>query len=168
MSERRTLTIVGSALWFVLAPGTVAGLVPYRLTGWRMQPAVLDTPALRIVGGALLIAGVASLVECFARFVIVGLGTPAPIAPPKQLVVSGQYRHVRNPMYFAIVATLVGQSLLLGSLGLLPYALLIWLVFHVWVVVYEEPKLRAQFGASYVAYCGYVRRWWPRIKAWST
>jgi protein-S-isoprenylcysteine O-methyltransferase Ste14 len=131
-----------------------------------MQPAVLETPALRIVGGVVLIAGLASLVECFARFVIVGLGTPAPIAPPRQLVVSGQYRYVRNPMYVAILAILVGQSLLLGSLGLLPYALLMWLVFHAWVLVYEEPKPGAQFGASYAECCGYVRRWWPRIMPW--
>ncbi len=132
-----------------------------------MQPPLLEIPALRIAGGALLIAGLAILLECFGRFAIVGLGTPAPIAPPTRLVVSGYYRHVRNPMYVAILGIVVGQSLLLGSGALLPYALLVWLVFHVWVMVYEEPTLAAQFGASYETYCSHVRRWWPRVKPWS-
>lgn len=132
-----------------------------------MQAPLLDVAALRVVGAALVIVGLASLVESFVRFALVGLGTPAPIAPPTRLVVSGQYRHVRNPMYLAILAVLVGQSFLLGSAELLVYAVLVGLVFHAWVLLHEEPKLTARFGPSYEAYRRNVRRWWPRGRPWS-
>ena len=168
VSERRAWwAIIGSLVFFVLAPGTIAGWVPFWLTGWHMQPPFLGVPGLRVAGASLLILGLASLVESFLRFATVGLGTPAPIAPPTRLVVSGQYRHVRNPMYVAILGMLVGQSLILGSTVLLRYALVVWLVFHAWVLIYEEPKLMAQFGPSYEAYRQNVRRWWPRIRPWS-
>jgi len=168
VSDRREWwAIIGSVAFFGVAPGTVAGFVPFWLTGWRMQAPLLDVAALRVVGAALVIVGLASLVESFVRFALVGLGTPAPIAPPTRLVVSGQYRHVRNPMYLAILAVLVGQSFLLGSAELLVYAVLVGLVFHAWVLLHEEPKLTARFGPSYEAYRRNVRRWWPRGRPWS-
>jgi protein-S-isoprenylcysteine O-methyltransferase Ste14 len=132
-----------------------------------MHPPFLGMEVLRLAGAALVAAGLASLLESFWRFAHVGLGTPAPLAPPRRLVVSGQYRYVRNPMYVAILAILVGQGLVLGSAVLLQYALVVWLVFHLWVVGYEEPRLRAQFGASYEAYGRSVGRWWPRLQPWS-
>lgn len=132
-----------------------------------MQGPLLDVAALRVVGAALVIVGLASLVESFVRFALVGLGTPAPIAPPTCLVVSGQYRHVRNPMYLAILAVLVGQSVVLGSAELLLYAVLVGLVFHAWVLFHEEPELTARFGPSYGAYRRNVRRWWPRGRPWT-
>src|SRR5262245_27003151 len=110
--------------------------------------------------------GVAGLVECFGRFALKGHGTPAPIAPPENLVVSGLYRHVRNPMYVAVVCSIVGQALLFGSVVLLEYAGVVWLLFHVFVLGYEEPTLRQQFGSSYAAYRANVRRWWPRLTPW--
>ncbi len=110
--------------------------------------------------------GVVGLVECFARFAIKGRGTPAPIAPTEHLVVSGLYRYVRNPIYLAVLAVIVGQALLLGSVGLLEYAGLVWLLFHGFVVAYEEPTLRRQFGPSYDMYRTNVPRWWPRMKPW--
>lgn len=168
VTERRALwTYLGSLAFFLLAPGTIAGWVPLWLTGWRTQPPLLGVPGLRVGGAILLIIGLASLVESFLRFATVGLGTPAPIAPPKRLVVSGQYRHVRNPMYVAILAMLVGQSLILGSALLLRYALAVWLLFHTWVLIYEEPKLIDLFGPSYTAYRQNVKRWWPRIRPWT-
>jgi protein-S-isoprenylcysteine O-methyltransferase Ste14 len=87
--------------------------------------------------------------------------------PPTRLVVTGLYRHVRNPMYVAILWMLVGQALWIGSRALAGYALAVWLMFHLWVLVYEEPTLREKFGADYAAYCAGVRRWWPRWRAWS-
>jgi protein-S-isoprenylcysteine O-methyltransferase Ste14 len=156
----------GSLLWLVLAPGIVAGWVPFWLTSWRLEPPFFGAAVLRVLGGAVVAAGLAALVECFWRFAAVGLGTPAPVAPPTRLVVSGQYSHVRNPMYVAIVAALIGQGLLLGSAVLLRYAALIWLIFHVWVLLYEEPRLASRFGASYDAYRKNVRRWWPRLRPW--
>jgi protein-S-isoprenylcysteine O-methyltransferase Ste14 len=168
MSERGgPRRLVGSLLFLVLAPGTVVGLVPFWLTRWRVERPLLGAPILRVAGAALVCAGLASLLDSFARFVFVGLGTPAPIAPPRRLVVSGQYRHVRNPMYVAVLAVVIGQGLVLGSGVLLWYAVLLWLLFHAFVVLYEEPRLGSRFGASYREYCRNVRRWWPRVRPWA-
>jgi protein-S-isoprenylcysteine O-methyltransferase Ste14 len=84
-----------------------------------------------------------------------------------QLVVGGMYRHVRNPMYVAVGATIVGQALLLGRLVLLAYAALFWLVVATFVRCYEEPTLSARYGESYAEYRGAVPAWWPRLRAWS-
>lgn len=159
--------LLGSLLFFVVAPGTIAGYLPYRITRWRMQPALLPVPGLRVLGGVLIGVGLVSLVECFLRFALVGLGTPAPVAPPRELVVSGQYRHVRNPMYVAIMAILIGQSLLFGDTTMLAFAAGIWLMFHVWVLIHEEPSLADRFGESYATYRRNVRRWWPRLRPWT-
>jgi protein-S-isoprenylcysteine O-methyltransferase Ste14 len=97
----------------------------------------------------------------------VRLGTPAPVAPPTRLVVAGQYRHVRNPMYVATLVIVIGQGLVLWSAALLGYAVLLWVLFHLFVVFYEEPALGTRFGASYDAYRRNVRRWWPRIRPWA-
>src|SRR5690606_23799726 len=129
---------VGSALFLLAAPGVVAGLVPYWLTGWRMHeppPGMLA----RVFGLALVALGSACLLECFARFALQGEGTPAPVAPTRHLVVTGAYRHVRNPMYVAVLGIVFGQALLLGSSRLLVYGLILWLLFHLFVVFYEEP-----------------------------
>ena len=159
--------LVASLLFLLLAPGTVVGLVPYWLTGWQVEEPFPGALVLRIAGAVMVCAGLGSLVDSFARFVFVGLGTPAPIAPPTRLVVSGQYRHVRNPMYVAALVVVIGQGLVLGSDVLLQYAALLWLLFHAFVVLYEEPRLGSRFGTSYKAYRGNVRRWWPRIKPWA-
>ncbi len=105
------------------------------------------------------------LLDSFARFAIQGLGTPAPVLPPRRLVVTGLYRYVRNPMYLAVVSIVIGQGLLLGSTRVLVYGTLLWLAFHVFVVAYEEPKLRSSFGADYEAFCAGVSRWVPRLRA---
>src|SRR5262249_33185707 len=75
--------VLGSFVFFLVAPGAIAGLVPYLLSRWRIQPPLLGVPAARIVGGIVLAIGVAGLVECFGRFALKGHGTPAPIAPPE-------------------------------------------------------------------------------------
>jgi protein-S-isoprenylcysteine O-methyltransferase Ste14 len=147
----------------VVAPGLVAGLIPWLLTGWRMEAAPL---AIRVAGAALIALGVAFLLHAFARFVIEGLGTPAPVAPTERLVVGGVYRYVRNPMYLAVGATIVGQALLLGKPGLLAYAAAFAAIVFGFVRVYEEPTLSAQFGASYDAYRRAVPGWLPRIHPW--
>lgn len=162
----RVGALVGSFIFFWIAPATVAGWIPYALSGWRIQPSLLGAPAGRIVGGVIAAIGAAGLIECFGRFAIKGRGTPAPIAPPEALVVSGLYRHVRNPMYIAVLAVIVGQALLLGNVRLLEYAGLVWLLFHGFVRVYEEPTLRRQFGSSYEVYCTNVPRWFPRMSPW--
>jgi protein-S-isoprenylcysteine O-methyltransferase Ste14 len=105
--------------------------------------------------------------HAFARFVVEGLGTPAPVAPTEQLVVGGLYRYVRNPMYLAVGATIIGQAMILGHAGLLLYALLFGAVVAAFVHLYEEPTLTRQFGAEYDAYKRAVPRWGPRRRPWS-
>jgi protein-S-isoprenylcysteine O-methyltransferase Ste14 len=162
----RPVAILGSVAFFFIAPGTVAGWVPYVLTRWRLRPPLLGVPGERIAGGALVVIGAAGLIECFRRFAFEGRGTPSPIAPTVTLVASGLYRHVRNPMYLAVLAVIVGQALLLGNGVLLGYAGVVWLLFHGFVVLYEEPTLRRTHGAFYDDYRAHVPRWWPRIRPW--
>jgi protein-S-isoprenylcysteine O-methyltransferase Ste14 len=150
----------GSLLFLFVAPGMVAGLIPWLLTGWD---AAGDVPVLLIVAGvALTAAGAAVLLHAFARFVVEGLGTPAPVAPTQHLVVGGLYRYVRNPMYLAVAATIVGQAMILGRPALLLYALLFGAVVWAFVHFYEEPTLARQYGAEYDAYRRAVPGWWPR------
>ena len=158
--------MIGTLALFALVPLTVAGLIPFWLTGWRMEGPFLGVTILPALGVVMILAGLGSLLESFARFVLVGHGTPAPVVPPTRLVVSGQYRHVRNPMYVAVLFIVAGQGLLLGSVALLDYAGLLWFLFHVWVIIYEEPTLGNQFGESYRIYRENVRRWWPRLRPW--
>jgi len=126
-----------------------------------MQPALLDFPPLRWLGALFIAAGLFVLLESFARFALEGRGTPAPVLPTSRLVVHGFYRYVRNPMYAAVVSVILGQALLLGNVWLLGYAALVWTAFHLFVLLYEEPKLRRSYGGEYEAYCARVRRWWP-------
>jgi protein-S-isoprenylcysteine O-methyltransferase Ste14 len=118
-------------------------------------------------GFLLVAAGVAVLLHAFARFVIEGLGTPAPVAPPQRLVVGGLYRYVRNPMYVAVAATIVGQAAILGRPGLLLYAAAFGAAVGAFARFYEEPMLARRFGADYDAYRGAVPAWWPRRRPWS-
>ena len=105
---------VGSLVFLVLVPGVVAGLVPWWLTGWQVEEPFPYWLPLRVAGVILLAAGVVVLLHSFARFVVEGRGTPAPVAPTERLVVGGLYRYVRNPMYLAVAATIVGQALATG------------------------------------------------------
>ena len=163
---RRVFAVLGSAVFLVIAPGTVAGLVPWWISGWRVQAPLLGVPAIRIAGVALIGAGLPVLLDAFRRFALEGLGTPAPVFPTRHLVVRGFYRYVRNPMYVAVVALIVGQGLVLGSVALLVYSALLWLAFHGFVLLYEEPTMRATFGAEYDAFCAHVPRWVPRFRPW--
>jgi protein-S-isoprenylcysteine O-methyltransferase Ste14 len=153
-------------VFLVLAPGVVAGLIPWWLTDWRVeQPLPLWLP-VRIVGAVLLAAGVAILLHAFLRFVVEGIGTPAPVAPTQRLVVGGLYRYVRNPMYLAVAAAIVGQGLVLGRLVLLLYAAGFIVVVAAFVRWYEEPTLSRQFGDQYEEYRRSVPGWWPRRHPW--
>jgi protein-S-isoprenylcysteine O-methyltransferase Ste14 len=153
---------LGTVLFVVfVGPGPVIGLVPLLLSGWRLRPPFLGWAPFRPVGVALLLLGLPVLVDALVRFVRRGRGTPAPVAPPERLVAVGAYRYVRNPMYLAVVAMILGQALLLGSAAVLAYAAGAFLAFHLFVVLYEEPDLRRRFGEEYVAYTRRVRRWLP-------
>ena len=111
-------------------------------------------------------AGAAVVLEAFARFALQGIGTPAPVFPTQHLVVQGSYRFVRNPMYVAVTALILGQALFLGDKHLLVYAIFPWLAAHLFVVLYEEPTLRKTFGEEYQAYSAHVPRWIPRLTPW--
>jgi len=162
---RKATAAAGTALFFALTPGVVAGLVPWWLTEWRVREPLPSWawPPLRVAGVVLLAAGALVLVSAFVRFVIEGIGTPAPVAPTQRLVVGGLYRYVRNPMYLAVVATIVGQGLALGRPVLLAYAAAVAAATVAFVYLYEEPTLSDQFGADYDAYRQAVPAWWPRI-----
>jgi protein-S-isoprenylcysteine O-methyltransferase Ste14 len=154
---------VGSIVFLVAVPGVVAGLVPWLLTGWDAA----DPPwPLQVLGALLLAAGVLVLLQAFTRFVTEGIGTPAPVAPTERLVVGGLYRHVRNPMYLAVAAAIVGQALLLGRWVLLAYAAAFLIAVASFVRWYEEPTLHDRYGAEYDAYRSAVPGWWPRRRPW--
>jgi protein-S-isoprenylcysteine O-methyltransferase Ste14 len=153
---------LGTILFVALVPGTIVGLVPYRLSGWRLAPPLLGWTATRWIGVGLFLTGLPLFLTFLGRFVLEGHGTPAPVAAPERLVMGGAFRRVRNPGYVAVVAMVVGQGLLFGSRAVLVYAVGLALAFHLFVVLYEEPTLRARFGEEYAAYCRRVPRWIPR------
>lgn len=166
MKGTRTRAIVGSFVFFWIAPAVVAGVVPYALVGWTMQPPLLGLLGERVLGAAAVVAGLACLLDCFARFALEGRGTPAPVAQTEVLVASGLYRFVRNPMYISVLIIVSGQALLFGQARLLAYAGVMLAAFHLNVLLYEEPKLRRRFGGSYETYCLGVGRWCPRLTPW--
>ena len=163
-----TKAILGSVLFFVAAPSVVAGFIPWWITHWEFLPPFFDLQATRAVGILLIVAGLPGLVDSFARFALQGLGTPAPIAPTQKLVVTGLYRHVRNPIYVAVVAVILGQAILFGDWRLMTYGVFMWLAFHAFVLTYEEPVLAQSFGAEYEDFRANVPRWIPRLSPWRT
>lgn len=148
----------------LLGPGTALVLIP-RLLLRRQAPArpfVFEPPQL--LGLILMSAGVAALFWCIRDFAVSGRGTLAPVDPPRKLVRVGLYRYVRNPMYVAVLTALFGEVLFFESGTLAIYAGFVWLMFHSFVLLYEEPRLRELFGADYEAYRALVPRWIPRLR----
>ena len=160
----RLRAVLGSLAFLIVAPGVVAGLVPWLITGWQPLPPDDGPGALRWTGLLLIAAGLAIVLEAFARFAWEGLGTPAPVAPTRILVVSGFYRFVRNPMYLAVAALIFGQAILFGSWGLVLYGSVVVVAFDTFVRLYEEPTLREAYGERYAAYCATTPRWIPRLR----
>jgi protein-S-isoprenylcysteine O-methyltransferase Ste14 len=153
---------LGTLVFFVAAPGTIAGLVPWLITGWGGSPPGWD--AVDLLAVLVGLAGLAMVVACFVRFVREGRGTPAPVAPTEELVVSGLYRYVRNPMYVGVGLAIAAQCLAFRSLGLVVWLALFTVAVTLFVVGYEQPTLRAQYGASYEAYCRSVPAVVPRLR----
>ena len=156
-----TGAIIRTALFAFVFMGTVLVYVPYILASgaatahWALE-------GWRYLGLVPLAAGVAGLGRCLRDFAVVGRGTPAPFDPPQELVATGLYRWVRNPMYLSALLLLVGEALLLQTPTVLWYGAAFFLVSHVFVVLYEEPALRRKFAASYDHYRATVPRWLPR------
>jgi len=160
---KRSGALLATAVFLCLAPGTVAGLVPWWISRWQLQPPLFGFEPIRWLGVLLIVLAAPVLLESFWRFAMEGLGTPAPILPTKHLVAKGFYRYMRNPMYVTVVSIIIGQGLLLGDGYVLLYGAIAWTAFHGFVLLYEEPKLRRTYGAGYDAYCMRVPRWLPRV-----
>ena len=148
-------------IFSILVPGTVAGIIPWLLLQGSGN-LVLRIPSIWMIGLFPLLLGVGLYLWCAGAFTFIGKGTPAPIDAPKVLVVQGMYRWVRNPMYIAVLSVVIGEAILFRSILLVEYALVLWGMFHMFVVFVEEPLLRSQFGASYETYFRTVPRWLPR------
>ncbi len=154
---------IGTIVFVLLAPGTVVGYVPFLLSGWQIAAPLLGCQVVRWLGLGLFVCGLPVFADFVVRFVREGRGTPTPMAPTRHLVVGGCFRYVRNPGYVSVVSLLLGQGLFFGNVPILLYALGVALAFHLFVVWFEEPTLRRQFGAEYDAYCRRVPRWIPRL-----
>lgn len=153
-----TRAAVYTVVFFFVAPGTTAGLVPWLITGWEDPVGVL--------GWVLVVLGLVVVVVCFARFVREGAGTPAPTEPTEHLVVGGIYRYVRNPMYLGVAAMIGGQALLFRDWGVVVWLGVFMAAVFAFVRGYEEPTLVREYGDEYASYRAAVPGWWPRLTPW--
>lgn len=149
--------LLKNLLFTLLVPATVAVLVPLALS----EGEVVDTIARFAVACELLSVGVAIYAWCVWDFASFGHGTPAPIDPPRRLVIRGLYRWVRNPMYVGVLVVIAGMAVLFGSWTIAIYGCLVATMFHLFITLYEEPHLEREFGDDYVRYRERVRRWLP-------
>lgn len=155
------MVLIKTTIFTVLVPGTVTILVPYWLLSSPSSPLPMQLGGFRYSGVLPILIGTAIYFWCAWDFTFAGRGTPAPIDPPKELVVQGLYRYVRNPMYVGILSILLGEALLFASWRLFEYTAVVFIIFFLFVVFYEEPILRQNFGESYRRYCMSVPRWIP-------
>jgi protein-S-isoprenylcysteine O-methyltransferase Ste14 len=151
-------------LFTLIVPGTVAVYLPMRIV--RNRPFVTG-PAFG-AGCLLLILGASIYAWCVWDFATFGRGTPAPIDAPKKLVGRGLYRYTRNPMYTGVLTVILGWAMLFGAFELVLYALVVGACFQSFIILYEEPHLRAEFGSEYEEYCTRVGRWLPNLRARQT
>ena len=165
MDCRRARAWIGTVVFLVVTPGVVAGLIPWLVTGWRIPWTGGWAAPVAIVAVSVILSGVIVLLDAFVRFARAD-GTPAPPLPTVHLVVVGPYRYVRNPMYLAVLAIILGQALWFGSSGALLYAGLVGLAVIGFVRGYEEPTLELEYGEEYRQYRRNVRGWIPRVRPW--
>lgn len=159
--QRKFWPILNTALFTLIVPGSVAVGIPLWLVGGSRQP---QNGLLSWMGAIAILFGAAIYFRCAWEFAARGLGTPAPIAPTKFLVTTALHRYVRNPMYIGVALFIAGEAGFFHSLRVLLYVGLVLCIAHVFVVLYEEPTLRRQFGASYEEYSRSVPRWIPRLR----
>ena len=165
MNRTRVRAWLGTVVFLALAPGIVAGLIPWVLTLWRISWSDPWLWPVVIVAGIAILAGIVVVLDAFIRFARAD-GTPAPPAPTAHLVVAGPYRHVRNPMYLAVMAVILGQALLFSSWVTVLYGAIVFVAVVLFVRLYEEPTLERQYGDEYWEYRRNVRRWMPRARPW--
>ncbi len=152
-----TSSIVKTVIFTILVPGTVAVVVPHAIGTDASAPNLYSS-----IGFLPMALGVAIYRWCAWDFATAGQGTPAPIDAPKRLVVRGLYRFVRNPMYVGVLTVLFSESIVFRSTRILTYAIVVFVFFHLMVILYEEQALKRKFGASYEEYLKSVPRWMPR------
>ena len=157
------MVLLKTIIFMIIVPGTVLVWAPYRLLSSSPASSQLGSAGLRYLGGVPILLGAAIILWCAWDFTFAGKGTPAPIDPPKRLVVRGLYRHVRNPMYVGVLSVITGEALLFQSLALIEYAAVVFVFTYLFVIFYEEPTLSRKFGESYNNYRKQVPRWIPRI-----
>lgn len=157
--------LLKTLLFTVLVPGGVAGYIPWSLIHANSPGARIASQQWCYLGVVPLALGIAIYLRCAWDFAVIGLGTPAPIDPPRALVEKNLYRFVRNPMYFGVLCVITGQGVLFASRPVFFYFAILWIFFHLFVMLYEEPALRRHFGAQYDDYCRRVPRWLPRFPA---
>ena len=159
----RIFNIVKTLIFIVLMGGTIMVLIPIKLlsSSYKLN---LEIGFLRYFGLIPVLLGIIICLWCWREFIIKGKGTPTPYDPPKELVVSGLYKFTRNPMYIGIIFVLFGEALFSESVLLLFYTGSIFFIFHIWILITEEPYLRLRFGESYKRYCESVPRWYIRLK----
>jgi protein-S-isoprenylcysteine O-methyltransferase Ste14 len=163
---RKPAAAVASLAWFAVIGGTFGCLLPYLLHDWHFHEPLPYWQIARVAGALLICGGLIPLAASFVEFFKAG-GTPVPVASPPRLVVSGCYRHVRNPIYVGFAIVMTGQALFFGSAGLAGYTVAAWAIGAVAVRLYEEPVLTRKFGAEYRAYRRAVPAWIPRRHPWT-
>ncbi len=166
MNRVRVRAWAGTIVFLLLAPGIVAVLIPWLITGWHISwPSVWILP-VAVVAGILILCGAVVLLDAFIRFARAD-GTPAPPVPTAHLVVVGPYRFVRNPMYVAVLGIILGQALLFANWWTVLYAGIVFLAVLLFVRYYEEPTLVHVYGDEYRQYRHHVRGWIPRLRPWN-
>ncbi len=151
-----------SLLWLILVAGLGAGYIPFALLPKDPQ---VETGGFAYLAFPLWFLGGVTVLWCFSDFTFKGHGTPNPIDPPNELVATGLYHYVRNPIYLGTLAIIIGHFLWFKILWMLAYAVVMFLAFHLFVTLYEEPTLKKKFGAAYENYCRSVPRWIPKIRS---
>jgi protein-S-isoprenylcysteine O-methyltransferase Ste14 len=156
------MTALKTLLFTAILPGAATVYIPYWLLSSPPARASLPIGNFRYIGSIPILLGAVIYLWCAWDFTFTGRGTPGPLDPPKELVVKGLYRYTRNPMYAGVLTLLFGEAVFFASRQLFIYAGVVFLIFHLFVVLYEEPALRRKFGDSYQQYCRAVPRWFPK------
>jgi protein-S-isoprenylcysteine O-methyltransferase Ste14 len=154
------ITALKSFLFLIIAPGLVVGYIPLVLL---RRGASIETDIFAYLAIPLWLIGGTVLLWCFWDFLVNGKGTPAPTDPPKELVITGFYRYMRNPMYNGILIIIIGHFLWFKTIWMIVHAMVVFLAFYLFVLFYEEPTLKKKFGASYENYLKTVPRWIPKF-----
>jgi protein-S-isoprenylcysteine O-methyltransferase Ste14 len=158
------LLLLKNILFTIIVPGSAAVYIPLLLARRYVERPSLNWSAHQILAILSLSVGAVIYLWCVWHFAVNGRGTPAPIDAPIKLVIQGLYQYVRNPMYVGVLLMIIGWSVFFQYWGLVVYGAAIALMFHLFVVLVEEPILERTFGNDYESYCASVGRWVPRVR----